>query len=278
MPAPLPLLSLAEIAHREESRLAVGISEVAPESIPFAGGRATRDTPGLFTNTANGVGHNGPVSEDEVSRMVEWYRSAGIEPRVEVSPYVHPTLLEHLGAAGFMIRMFENVFVCELDRGPTPAPPYAVPADVTISMVDPADDAMVRGFSQVVTAGFAGDVDRVDEASLDVMARVTRHPRTTSIVALRNGEIVGGGSLELCGDHGALFGLAVRREHRRIGIQQAMLAWRLRFAAERGVRFLTISARPNVATERNARRMGFTLAYTKAIMVRPGAGLAPVIE
>lgn len=72
-----------------------------------------------------------------------------------------------------------------------------------------------------------------------------------------------------------LFGLSVLPEYRKRGIQQAMIGERLRIARQEGAHFATISARPGVATERNARRMGFEVAYTKAIVVRPGAGLRP---
>ncbi len=71
----------------------------------------------------------------------------------------------------------------------------------------------------------------------------------------------------------ALFALAVLPAYRRRGVQQALIAARLRAAAEAGATVVTISALPGVATERNARRMGFQVAYTKVVLVRPGAGL-----
>jgi GNAT superfamily N-acetyltransferase len=272
------LLSLAEVACLEEARVALGVGEVAPERMPFGGGVASRDAPGAWTNAAIGAGLHGPVSHDEVRRMIEWYRSVGVEPRAEVSPYAHPSLIEHLGAEHFVIRFFENVFMRPIQRGEQFQPPVAAPEDVEIREVNPADPSMVDSFARVVSGGFAGDGNPILEASIDVVRRVARHPRTTSIVAIRNGEIVGGGSMEVSGQIAACFGLAIRSEHRRVGIQQAMLAWRLRYAAERGAKFVTISSRPNVATERNARRMGFVVAYTKVILVRPGPGLAPVAE
>jgi hypothetical protein len=42
----------------------------------------------------------------------------------------------------------------------------------------------------------------------------------------------------------------------------------------RGCILATISSRPGIPTERNALRLGFTMAYTKVILVRPGPGLA----
>jgi GNAT superfamily N-acetyltransferase len=62
-------------------------------------------------------------------------------------------------------------------------------------------------------------------------------------------------------------------EFRRRGIQQALIAARLNYAAARGARLATIGSKPGAGTERNVRRMGFATAYTKPVMVRPGPGL-----
>jgi GNAT superfamily N-acetyltransferase len=70
-----------------------------------------------------------------------------------------------------------------------------------------------------------------------------------------------------------LFGLAVHADFRRRGIQQALIAARLEFARERGCRIATIGSRPGAGTERNVRRFGFQVAYTKAIVAQPGPGL-----
>jgi hypothetical protein len=55
-----------------------------------------------------------------------------------------------------------------------------------------------------------------------------------------------------------------------------MIAWRMNAAADRGAKVATIGSKPGIPTERNVRRMGFSVAYTQPVMVRPGAGLVPV--
>lgn len=271
-------LSLAEIARREESRVAVGVREIANECVPFAGGTASRDEPGAWSNAVLGAGFAGAVAADEIARMIEWYESAGIEPRVELAPYVDRTLIDGLAAAGFVVRHFENVFVRPLRPDERIEPPHRVPDDVTLEVVRPDDPETIDAFARAVVAGFLEGATELPASHLESNRRVARHPRTVTIVARRAGEIVAGGSLELCGDSGALFGLSVLPGHRRLGIQQAMLAWRLQHAARRGAAFVTISARPSVSTESNARRMGFQVAYTKVVLVRPRPGLVAVIE
>jgi GNAT superfamily N-acetyltransferase len=89
--------------------------------------------------------------------------------------------------------------------------------------------------------------------------------------------MVGAGSVEFAGELCALFGLSVLPEFRRRGIQQALIAARLNEARRRGAHLATISGRPGAATERNVMRMGFALAYTKVILVKPGPGLTPMV-
>ena len=71
----------------------------------------------------------------------------------------------------------------------------------------------------------------------------------------------------------ALFGTSVLPAFRRRGIQTALIAARLERARQRDCTFATIHSRPGIPTERNAKRMGFALVYTKAIMTMPGEGL-----
>jgi GNAT superfamily N-acetyltransferase len=134
----------------------------------------------------------------------------------------------------------------------------------------------VEEFARTVGCGFAGDAEPRAE-DLDRWRRCAAHPRSVVLTAIRDGRMIGAGSVEVLGEAAALFGLSVLPEFRGRGVQQALIAARLSLAAARGARVATISARPGVATERNARRLGFQLGYTKALLVRPGPGLAPVV-
>ena len=56
-------------------------------------------------------------------------------------------------------------------------------------------------------------------------------------------------------------------------VQAALIARRLEHARDQGCELVTIGSRPGIATERNAARLGFYVAYTKVIMAMPGEGL-----
>ena len=70
-----------------------------------------------------------------------------------------------------------------------------------------------------------------------------------------------------------LFGTSVLPRFRRRGVQQALMLRRLERARERGCLLCVIHSRPGISTERNAARLGFFMAYSKAALALAGPGL-----
>jgi hypothetical protein len=67
------VLDLADIARLEERRQAELLAAVAPVIQPFAGGVMGFHEPGSWQNQASGAGLDGPVSDDELDAMIEFY-------------------------------------------------------------------------------------------------------------------------------------------------------------------------------------------------------------
>lgn len=264
------MLQLADIARREELRQAQSLSEVSVESRRCCGGVASRAHHGSWLNTAVGMGFDGPIDPREIDELIAWFVERGVEPRVELCPFAHDSLTITLAQHGFVPRTFENVFFRELDADQPVMPPQPLHDEIEIRRVDPADSTVVVAYSRAVMAGFLPPDVQISEESLETSARVLRHPRTVAFAAWSNGQIVGGGAMEIAGDVCSLFGMSTVHTHRRMGIQNAIIAARINHAAEDGVKIATIGSKPNIATERTARRFGFQLAYTKVHVVRPG--------
>jgi GNAT superfamily N-acetyltransferase len=266
------------LARLEEGRLAASFSEVADEFRPFAGGVMCRGAPGGWFNAAIGAGLKGAVAANEVRAMIAYFEERGIEPRVEACPFAHATLISCLGAERFVVRLFETVFFRRLYAG-AGVDGFTPPPGLTIRPVDPHDARDVDEFARVSTSGFLpeGMAEWPDEL-LEIARRVARHHRTVAVMGFFDGRCVAAGGMETLCEGAALFGVSVVKDHRRGGVQMALIDWRLREAARRGARWAMISSRPGVATERNAQRAGFQVAYTKAILVRPGDGLIGVME
>ncbi|MDC0716381.1 GNAT family N-acetyltransferase [Nannocystis bainbridge] len=268
-------LSPRDIAVLEERRQAECTVAAALVSEPVAGGFMSVSGPGSWTNQACGLGLAGPVAEAEVDRLVEFYASRGIEPKLEVCAFADETLLAALAARGFVLREFEAVLARPLTAGEAFAPALGWPAGITFARVDRKDRAQVEAFVEASTCGFRPEGAPVPEALADASRRMIAEARTECFLALDGAAAVGGGSLDVGEGVAALLGTSVRASHRGRGIQQALIALRLQAAQARGCAVVCIHSRPGIPTERNAARMGFALVYHKVALVRPGPGLEP---
>jgi GNAT superfamily N-acetyltransferase len=78
-----------------------------------------------------------------------------------------------------------------------------------------------------------------------------------------DGQPVGAGGLNIREGVALLAGASTVAAARRRGAQRALLEARLRFAAEQGCDLMMICAQPGSASQRNAERQGFRVAYTR---------------
>ena len=282
------MLAYADFARAEEARQAKALAEIADAARPFAGGIAGRSSPGNWSNSSVGMGLKGPVTQGEVDEVVAWFQEAGIEPRFEVCPFADPSLVAALETHRAVALIFENTFFRALSASERVSPLVETPRGLKIERVDPSDAAAVRQYSAVAMSGFLPDGESPSEEDFAVSARVVAHPRTVAMLATIDGEPAGAGAAAVSdpieiggganGDAGgtrvlAMFGASVLARFRNRGVQQALMAARLNHGIEHGAAMASIGAKPGIATERNARRMGFGLAYTKVHVVKPGVGL-----
>lgn len=269
--------SAAEIARMEEARLAADLFLVADRCEPILGGAMARSAPGSWTNHAVGLALNDrPIDDAEVDRLVRFYADHGVEPRVELCPSAHESLLRALSARGFVLHGFESLFARELDPSEAVAPPAPRPAGLTLEPVDTGDDRSLGAYAAAIyRTFFPADHPGPSENDVQTMLRFLRKPGTTAWRAEIDGVFAGGGSVTVAGEVACITAAGVPEPFRRRGIQQHLLAHRLMHAARAGATLATIGSKPGAATERNVARMGFSLAYNRVIVVMPGEGLVP---
>jgi hypothetical protein len=82
-------------------------------------------------------------------------------------------------------------------------------------------------------------------------------------LAALDGKPISAGMLFIYDDVAILAGASTVPEGRRKGAQNALLAARLRFAAERGCKIAMMGALPGSQSQRNAEKNGFRIAYTR---------------
>ncbi|MEM9373821.1 MAG: GNAT family N-acetyltransferase [Planctomycetota bacterium] len=259
------------VARLEERRQALGVATIADEWAESMGGTLCAGPRGSWLNRARGVGLEGPVTDDEIDAMVAFYRDRGHPPAAEVVPFIHETLLEGLGRRGFAITEFLSCWAIgtEALAGDLPG----CPAGIEMKRIDPGDPDAVRAWAALLSDGFHESGTEEHAENVRVMSVVAVQPGVHSVGAFDGGRIVGASAMEVASPTGGqaiagLFSASVAEGVRGRGIQTAMIAERLRIAHEHGAWAACIESKPGIATERNARRMGFSPVYTKAVLTQ----------
>jgi GNAT superfamily N-acetyltransferase len=91
-------------------------------------------------------------------------------------------------------------------------------------------------------------------------------------LALRDGVPAGGASMHVTGGVAQLTGAATLPQHRRRGVQSALLSARLADAAAEGCDLAVVTTQPGSKSQQNVQRNGFDLLYARAILVKPLPG------
>lgn len=271
-----PQLDPLRIGRMEELRQAKGVAEVSDCAEPIMGGMMCYSGPGSWTNQACALALDGPATDAEIDRLVAFYADRGQEPRVELAPFAHQSLVDGLADRGFRLIEFETVFArCLTDHDLAPL----APGPARIRTVDPSDPDDVANWVRVSSSGFVRADDPNLERYLESSRRMAAHPRVTAMMAEVGTEPVGAGAVEFPAPDGgeslaSLIVTSVVPEYRRRGIQKLLMQARLAEARRRGASYATVHTRPGIATERNARRLGFETMYTKVVLVLRRDGLA----
>jgi len=87
-------------------------------------------------------------------------------------------------------------------------------------------------------------------------------------LARRHGAPAGGASQRIFDGVAQLCGAATLPEHRRHGVQSALLQARLEIAGRAGCDIAVVTTQPGSKSQENVQKRGFELLYTRAILVR----------
>ena len=263
--------STLEFARLEERRQAIATCDCSIESEPIGGGWMSFAGEGSWANQACCVGLDGPVPGAEIDRLVEFYVSRNVEPRIEVCSLADESLVRGLADRGFQLREFENVHLRRIMEDEKFD--FATSSsDFKVVKVDPENAAQVEEHVRVGMSGFFEG--EPSEGMLESGHKAATHPRTRAFNVECDNRVVGAGSCEIYEKASAFFGVSVLPDYRRRGIQLALLAKRLETARKEGCLFSAIHTKPGSPSERNAYRVGFRLEYVKVIMTLPGEGLS----
>lgn len=245
---------------------------------PVAGGVATYAGEGSPLNKVAGLGFEGPVTEAELDEVERIFAARGVPVQAELCALADPAVGVTLTARGYSLVGFENVLGRGLGRGlarESLSPNRASPGiDITVSGDrDFATwvDTVVEGFAHPDQQGVPSHESFPREALEQVMSDMAHAEGFVRYLAIREGKPAGGAGMRIGEGIAQLCGASTRPEHRRRGVQTALLARRLADAARAGCDMAVVTTQPGSKSQENVQRRGFELLYARAILVRAPA-------
>ena len=244
----------AEVAFRLQPALGVAIEEIA-------GGIAVFTGIGSPLTQAVGIGLDGPVSDEELDQLEEFYALRGAPVALEICPLVDVSLYQKLAKRGYQLSEVSNVLFRQFTGGESFA---SSGAGVTVR---PASTEEEKLWALTVAQGFAEHFPVV-QSILDVMVGFFHRADACCFLAFVEKEVAGGAVVSAHDGVGGLFGASTLPAFRSRGVQTALLAARLAWASDRGCDIAVCIAQPGSVSQRNIERFGFRVVYTRTKLVR----------
>jgi ribosomal protein S18 acetylase RimI-like enzyme len=243
---------------------------------PIGGTLAVYGGPGQPFNKVAGLGF-ARLDESDVARLEALYDARGGDIRVEQSSLADPGVASMLTRRGFALTGYENVLGLALT--PDVVSAFTRERDAARAAgidVSPAEDTSTwirttaEGFLHPDTFDGPPPTESFSRESMErIFSDFSGAPGCHLYLARRSGAIAGGGSLRMVDGLAQLGGAATLPQHRRRGVQSALLRARLVEAAAAGCDLAVVTTEPASKSQANVQRAGFELLYVRAILVRP---------
>ena len=206
-----------------------------------------------------------PARAEDLAALEAFFAERGADVNHEVSPLADPALLALLPARGYRPVELTSVMHRALDD---------------LADVAEADGVAVRAigageedlWARTAALGWASDAPELVAFVGELGAVSARAAGMTCFLAEIGGEPVAAGGLAVHGGVALLAGASTVPAWRGRGAQRALLGARLWHAASLGCDLAMMGAAPGSASQRNAERAGFRIAYTRIKWGRPHGG------
>jgi GNAT superfamily N-acetyltransferase len=249
--------ALARRLEAAEAANARGCAPAGAIAIEIAGGCAIFAGADSPLTQAVGIGLAGPVSEQEVLRLEEFFRSRGARVSVDLCPLADSGLVQALGERGYRVTEFNNVLVKRLAGAQIEFTPRVRRAT--------ADEADL--WSHTVGCGFFEQPDLTTE-EMNVGRAIFAMPGVLCYLTTS-----GGGAMAIHDGLATLFADTTLAASRRQGLHRELIAARLNEAIVQGCDMATAAAEAGSASQRNYERAGFEVVYTKVTLVGQAGSL-----
>jgi GNAT superfamily N-acetyltransferase len=262
---PFSDLSLSRRLERAEGRSNADFIEARtklfPESeaewIEVAGAYAMFDGIGSPLTQTFGLGVFAPVTQDDLKKLEAFFQQRGAHVHHEVSPLAGASLMALLSERGYQPIELTSVMYRPIGPGVQLASPCY--GKVRSRLIRDGEEDL---WSQTAAKGWSELIDFAD-IILQLSFITAKRAGGCSFIAELDGRPIATGAMFIHDSVALLAGASTIPEGRRQGAQLALLESRLRYAAEQGCDLAMICASPGSASQRNAERQGFRIAYTR---------------
>ncbi len=236
-------------------------ARVYPESgaqwIEVAGAHAMYDGVSSPITQTFGLGLFETVTSAELEKIEKFFKARGAPVFHEVSPLAGLSLVALLNERHYQPMEFSSVMYRSIERGVDPT----LPRNEKIRVRVIADNEG-ETWAQTTVKGWS-HLPGLSEYLLELGPISTQREDGVAFLAEVEGRPIAAAALSLSGGVALLAGACTIPEARKQGAQLALLDYRLRYAAEQGCDLAMMCAQPGSASQRNAERHGFRIAYTR---------------
>lgn len=229
----------------------------------FLGGALIAMGPGRYVNRAIGVTLD-ELSEIDVDSIEQFFVERNLSPMIELSSWAPKPTLTELARRSYVAAWFRSVFALQ--------PKLDVTARSSEFRIDSVQEGDEGQWLQVFNEGFEADHGEALVANDEIGRASFMAPNAHTFLAFLQDEPVGCGSVQIIDGVAWLGGAATIPKFRQRGVQAALVAHRLRLAAQLGCELAAVSALSNAPSARNIVRLGFQLIHTQAVVERRASG------
>lgn len=204
-----------------------------------------------------GLGLFDPVSPKDLDRIEGFFQDRGAPVFHEVSPLADPAIVSLLTERGYRPVEFTTILFRQIQPGVS----FAELRNDSIRVRLIGKDE-IELWAQTASRGWS-EYPELAEFMLMFGKVVAMRDDGFSFIAELEGKPIATGAMSIYDRVAQLAGASTIPEGRKQGAQLALLDSRLRYAAEHGCDIATMGALPGSASQRNAERQGFRIAYTR---------------
>jgi GNAT superfamily N-acetyltransferase len=231
--------------------------EIGASWIEVAGAHALFDGAASPLTQTFGLGLFASPTPDEMATIEEFFRERDAPVFHEISPLADTTLLGLLNERGYQPHEFTSVMFRSLRRDDSQTARHD--GRIAVRLVESDEHEL---WAQTAAEGWSEFKEYADQI-LELSRVSAQRAGALSFLAEHDGHAVATGALSICEGVALLAGASTIPSGRKQGAQSALLDARLSYAVEHGCDIAMICAAPGSASQRNAERQGFRIAYTR---------------